>query len=433
MRVEVGPFNLRRNIVSAIVAFAINVGLVFLSYRLVIRQGGLEALGLWSVLFAWTSMIRIGDAGMANAAVRFIALCDQVSEGARLRAYLETGVIANIALFSALGMLGYMLISSSLESLVEARFVDDAKAVLPIMIVSFVLLNISGVLMGSLQGLHLGYVSYQLAVVGNLLQIAAVALLVPRLGIAGLACAQVLQHGLTATVAWGVIRRRAEVTAWVPLGFSGAAFREMLSFSLKAQVANIANGLFEPISKILVGHFGSLQVLGTYELAFKTVALARNLVASALSASLPAMTSLFATKINDAYALYRLSSRRNFIFTVALLSVVLLCSPLISAVWLGQINTTFIGFVVVICMGFTLNAYGAPAYLLGTAAGRMQNNILTATLAVVLLATFGSAFGYLYGGSGVVVATSLCLGICGWLIKVMNEKLFFARFLTAAR
>ena len=92
MAIDLRSFNLKRNMVSAVFAFVINIGLVFLSYRLVIRQGGLEVIGLWSTLYAWTTMIRIGDAGMANASLRFIALCNPQTEGEKLRDYLETGI-----------------------------------------------------------------------------------------------------------------------------------------------------------------------------------------------------------------------------------------------------------------------------------------------------------------------------------------------------
>jgi O-antigen/teichoic acid export membrane protein len=421
-------FNLRRNVVWSVVAFAINIGLVFVSYRLVIRHSGLEAVGLWSALYAWTTMIRIGDAGMANASLHFVATCDPRSEQGRLRAYVETGIVANSCLFLLLGLAGYLVLSINLGSLVDARFVAQAAGVLPVMMAGFVLMNIAGVLFGALQGLHLGYLNARLGIAGNLLQIAIVVVLVPRLGIAGLAWAQVAQHGLTTIAAWLLVRRKAGIEAPLPLGFSIAAFREMLTFSVKAQVANIANGLFEPFSKILVGHYGGLHMLGVYELAYKTVALSRNLVASALGAALPAMTSLMSRNVDEAYALYRRSSRGNLRGTCLVFSAVIVATPVISHIWIGNLDRSYVTYTAIICAGFVLNAYGAPAYILGMASGRMENNILTAVLSVFLLAASGTMLGYVFAADGVVIATGLCLAVCGWLIKVRNEKLLFDGF-----
>jgi hypothetical protein len=36
--------------------------------------------------------------------------------------------------------------------------------------------------------------------------------------------------------------------------------------------------------------------------------------------------------------------------------------------------------------------------------------------------------GYVFAADGVVIATGLCLAVCGWLIKVRNEKLLFDGF-----
>ncbi|MCD2178048.1 oligosaccharide flippase family protein [Rhizobium sp. C1] len=420
---DIASLNVRKNVVFAVAAFGINIGLVFLSYRLVIKQSGLEMLGLWSTLYAWTNMIRLGDVGMANASLRFIALCDHDQDQRRLRAYLETGLISNTAFYIVLGVAGYALLNFKLVDLVEPRFLAEASLVLPVMMAGFVLMNISGILLGSLQGLHLGYLNSQLSVAGNLVQIVLVALLVPKIGLSGLAWAQVLQYGLSTVVAWLIVRRKLALASIIPLDFSKAAFVEMLGFSVKAQVANVANGLFEPLSKIMVGHFGGLHVLGLYELAFKTIALTRNLVASALGATLPALTTLMSRDLREANILYETLSRRNIRLTALLFVAVLTASPLISILWIGHFEAAYVVYALLLCLGFLVNAYGAPAYQLGMASGKMKNNMVTAGLGILILAILGAPAGLLFDGSGVVLIASATLAICGWLIKLLNEKL----------
>ena len=46
-------FHLRRNVIVSVLAFAVNLVLTFLVYRLVISVGGLGSLGLWSTLMSW--------------------------------------------------------------------------------------------------------------------------------------------------------------------------------------------------------------------------------------------------------------------------------------------------------------------------------------------------------------------------------------------
>src|SRR5690606_12073648 len=99
--------NLRRNVVYAVAEVGISAALLFLSYRLIIWQGGLTILGLWATLYAWTTLIRVGDLGMAGTTVRFVALYDVRTEPERVRQYLETGILSQTALYLVLAVAGY--------------------------------------------------------------------------------------------------------------------------------------------------------------------------------------------------------------------------------------------------------------------------------------------------------------------------------------
>lgn len=418
-------FNVRKNIIFSAIAFTCNIALVFLSYRLVINKSGLEAIGLWSTMYAWTTIIRLGDAGMVNASLRFIALCDPIKDRERLRGYLETGLIANIILFSTLGVIGYVVLYWNINGIVERRFIAEGLQVLPLMITSFVLLNVSSVLMGSLQGLHLGYINSQISIVSNIVQITCVLVLVPNYGIKGLAWSQIIQYCFTVTTAWYYVQKMTSYKRILPTTFSITAFREMVGFSVKAQAANIANGLFEPLSKILVGHFGGLQAVGLYELAYKTVSLTRNVVVTAMSATLPAMTTMFSTSRSEVQSFYQKVVRLNIRFASVLLIIVACATPLISRLWIGHVQKQYILYCILISAGFIVNAYGAPAYQLGTASGHMKNNIITTFLSLAILLGLGSILGSILGSGGVVFAAGLALAICGFLVKLLNERALF--------
>src|SRR5690606_11826547 len=83
------PPPIRANVVAAVAAVCANILLVFVSYRLVIAGGGLEALGAWSAIVACVSLLRIGDPGMASAVMRFVALGTADSTG-RVSGYVQT-------------------------------------------------------------------------------------------------------------------------------------------------------------------------------------------------------------------------------------------------------------------------------------------------------------------------------------------------------
>jgi O-antigen/teichoic acid export membrane protein len=289
--------------------------------------------------------------------------------------------------------------------------------------IAFVLLNIVGVLLSSLQGLHLGYLNSVIGVAGNFFQIVLVVILVPRFGVAGLAWAQVTQYLVSLLALWIIVRRKTGINTILPFRFSKMAFREMLGFSLTTQFANIANGLFEPCSKILVGHFGGLNALGTYELAYKTLWLPRSAVVSGATAMLPAMTALAKTDIRNIHQLYRRAVRLVTALVITTSIVAMLASPLISMLWIGHFEVRYTVFMGILAVGIILNAWGAAAYNLGLITGRMRNNIIINVLMLLLLTASAFVAFEFYGDVVLtVVCVSMTLGAGGIAIRLFNEK-----------
>ena len=425
-------FNLKRNVVTSIVAFGANIVLVFVGYRLVILQDGIAAIGLWSTLMAWVFLIRLGDVGMANAVVRFAAACDTVNEPFRVRRYVDSGLIMNVTLFMLLSFVGWLVLETNLDQI----FPDDPAAreishgLLPLIFAGFFVQNLSGLMLGALRSIHLGYVSAKLTVAGTLMQLAIVVPLVPKLGLAGLAWGQFMQYTLTLVAGWiffvnGLSRASGEQGSRMPRYISFSTMREMLGFSVRAQVANLANGLFEPISKIIIGRSAGLEALGLFELAFKLVALPRNAVISGVHASIPAMTRLIATDIQAARALYRRSLSATGLSSVIVLAVVTLSSPLVAIAWLGRYEASLSIFTALLAAGFLANAFGAPAHTLGVASGQLRGNIEAAVLAgglAMVLTKIGGAIGPTWL---MVAGVALALAVGGLWVRLRNERLLF--------
>lgn len=417
--------NVRKSVRFAVVEFAVNIGLVFVTYRLVILEGGIEALGLWTTLYAWTSLIRLGDVGMANAVLRFTALHDPDSDRLRAGLYVETGIIANVAFFGALAALGYLGFLPWAGDAVGGRYDAEVAAVLPLMFTGFFLFNVSGVVLGALQGLHLGYVRSTISVLGGLTQLGCACWLVPSMGLAGLAWAQVAQHCIAAVLGWIVIRQRLQLSNALPLAFDVPALRAMLRFGISSQGANIVNGLFEPVSKILVAHFGGLAVQALYELAYKTLWLPRNAVVAATSATIPSMTARLIVDRGAVVSTYRKSVRLTTLAVAGLSALAVACTPLISVLWVGHFSPDYTVYVLLLAVGVILNAYGAAAYNLGIVAGNVRGNLLVNGFTLGGLLIVGALAGCLFPAPGLIAAVSLAMASGGVAIRWVNERLLW--------
>lgn len=424
------PFHLRRNVVTSVIAFAATIAVTFISYRLVVLHGGLGAVGLWSNLMAWIFLIRLGDVGMANAAVRFAAALDPAEEPEQVRRHIDTAFVLNAALFLLLTAAGWALYAANLRHIVPGSEADVeiARAILPLLFAGFLLQNLSGLALGALRAIHRGYVAAWLSVAGTVLQLVVVVPLVGKIGLAALAWGQIAQYGLMLLGGWGgFLWGMRQITGrtgpLLPVQASLSVLREMLGFSVKAQLANLLNGFFEPFAKILLGRFGGLELLGLFELAYKLIALPRNAVVSGVQASVPALTRLMASDLEAARHLYQRMLRRSLTVTALVLGAVVLASPLVSWLWLGRLEPQFSLFAALLAVGFLCNGLGAPAFVLGMASGRMRGNIQSAVLALGVMPLCLAAAGTAGLDWGMVAGVALGLGAAGLYIKRVNERL----------
>ena len=415
-------FNLKKNVLFSVVTFVVNVAVVVLGYKLVIYFHGLESVGLWSLLVAWASLARLGDVGMGGAVIRFVSSLDKTAAPVKVKQYLDTAFVMNLVAFSLLSAIGYWVLNLLLPSLVNDSAVLGAKSLLVIVFLSMFASSMASVVIASLQSVHLGYVGSYISMIGNVIQIVLVVLWVPKLGVAGLGWAQFAQFAFMALVGWWLVSKNIGDRSCIPTGFSLAVLREMLSFSIKAQVANVLNGLFEPVSKILMGQFGDLKVQGAYELAYKVVSLTRNAVVTGLFASLPVLTNMLANSASEARAFYVSSQAKVNKAMLFVLGFVVLVSPVVSWIWIGDINHQFMGFVLLVGAGYWVNTRGATAYNLGMATGRMRNNIFVSAVMIFVLLVTGFILSAWVGMFGPAFSVAISLSVGGILIKSLNER-----------
>lgn len=413
-------FNVRRNVLAAFLAFVVNVALVAVSYRLLAKVGGVELIGIWSTLFAWASVVRFGDIGMASATLRFISLHDARHEPDIIGGYLDTGVLVNTAIFAVASGSLYLGFERYLPAILGEPAATIARsAVLPLCI-SIFLSNVAGALTGALQGLHKGYVSSILVTASNVLQLIAAIILIPRLGVGGLAWAQVLQYSLLILMVWLAIC--LEIGPRLPNRFRMAHLKTMVLFSLRAQSASLLAGFLEPVSKIMIGRFAGLVTLGIYEVAFKSLWLWRTAVVASVTAMVPSMTSLLAEQRDTVTRLYQRSTILVTSLVAAGCVVIVLMSPVIAAVLIGQASDAYTRFLIILSVGIVISAYGSPAYNLGFVTGALAANIRATAEALVVAVVLCLAVGNRLPPEYLVASVAVALAWTPLRVKARNER-----------
>ncbi|PUE28094.1 oligosaccharide flippase family protein [Limnohabitans sp. Jir72] len=422
--------NIQRNVKITVLAFIVNIILTFVGFRLVVQHGGTEALGLWSMLTASIYIIRLGDVGVGSATERVIALLDVEKEPLLMRRYLDTALVLNGLIFIVLTGIIFILMNLNISWLIPGSQAEqsEGKKILPIILMAFILTNLGNIVLGGLRGLHFAWQGAYFSIFSGSVQLILIILLVPKIGVEGLAWAQLSQALILGLLAWLFFNRHIQFctklkVSSLPRYGSCNLLKELFGFSIRVQAVNLANGFFEPISKIMVGHSGGMALLGLYEMAFKIVALPRNAVISGVHSLTPAITRLMRQDQFEAINLYKLAYKRVTFGTSMVLGSVILSAPLISIITIGTVNSRLICFIAIIAVGFLINSFGAPAYALGLAAGVMKFNLISSILSLCCVIFFGFVLKIIMPIYGTALACAIGLSVGGLFIRWKNEKL----------
>jgi len=200
-------------------------------------------------------------------------------------------------------------------------------------------------------------------------------------------------------------------------------FKELFNFSIKAQSINILNGIFEPISKFLIGHTAGMAALGLYELAYKIVCLPRNAVVSGVMGTMPAVTRLFSEDQKMAQHIYIKTKSLVSKVTSAIMFLIMIGSPLASYVLLDNINEQLICYIVILALGFTINSIGSPAYTLGFSTAKMKGNFIASFLSLITLFFISFLGVFFLPNYASVIASGIGLAISGMYVLIHNEKI----------
>ncbi|WP_225026148.1 lipopolysaccharide biosynthesis protein [Xinfangfangia pollutisoli] len=400
-----GSHNIRRNaLFSGVEVIVGGLGLFFI-YRNVVAELGVAMLGVWSLVLATTAFGRLADVGIAGGLARFVALSLAEEDATQAVLYMRTAFVAVAGIMGVIALLFWAPLSWSLAFALEGSDLALARDLLPWALLSFWALNLKAVLDACLLGVHRADLKSLSNMAGMVLQIGASLALVGPYGLTGLAWAQAGQFGfaliLSVIQLYSVapLRGMGPVQGW----FVPRLFRQMLGFGVKLQVGTIANLMFEPLTKIVLGHVGGTTMLGIYEMAYRMVYQVRGIAIMALRAVIPTFVTLL-HKDPEALRLFFLKTCRvSALASFGLMGGTVLASPLISWLWLGHVDLTFIQLTGILAVSWAVSVLAAPALYLGIAEGHVTANMIGQISAGIIAPSLAYAMGLGFGGMAGVV------------------------------
>lgn len=406
----------KKNIILAASQILVSGVTLFVLYKYLVTVLGVELIGVWSIVMAFSAFLRTGDFGFAGSIVKFVSSSMVLNEHEKIIKIINTAFISVAVILAVLLLIFYPLIYFSLPFFIEQKYIVLAYDILPYSIVSVWLAVLGTLTIFVFDGLNRVDKRSICLVAFNLILVILSITFVHFYGFIGLGYAQVIQAFFQLLIAWMLIRKELKISQFVLYKWDKGVFKEMFSYSIHLQVSSLMAMMLEPISKLLLGHFGTMSSVGYFEMANRLVMQVRNIIVNANQALVP-MLSKAHTKSENLINKYFVTLKVLFVISLIAYSILATFTSFISEIWIGTYQKEFVYFTYMIIVALGINTLAGAAYFTNMSTGDVKYNTQSQMIIAILNLLLSLIFGYIYGSIGIVssYASSIIFGSV-WLM-----------------
>jgi O-antigen/teichoic acid export membrane protein len=391
-------------------------------YRFLLDIIGIELLGVWSVVLSAVAVTRIADLGLSASVVKFVAKYVARNEIETASDAVQTSVLSIAVFVGLVLLLAYPFSGWLLGLVIPGEQLEAGLSILPCAFVSLFVNMVTSVLHAGFDGCQRVDLRSKILMGMGGAHLFLCFVLTPTCGLMGLAYASVIEAGVTLVVSWLLLRKVLETIPVIPYHWRLGLFREMLGYGVNFQVVSIVNILYEPTTTALLSRFGGLAAVGYYEMARRMIRQTRSLIVSANQVLIPFIADLQEKQPKAVQVLYKDSYRLLVYIALPLYSAIVALTPVISEIWVGHYEGTFVRFSALLAIGWFSNTLSAPAYFANLGLGELRWNTVGHIIIAVLNGGLGLLGGSLYGGIAVVVAGVFSLIVGSFLIIIAYHQ-----------
>jgi len=398
------------NALSAVLQVVFTALLYFFLYKYLLTSIGVKQLGVWSLILSFSSIANLANLGLTSGLVKFVAEYLLEEDKTKLGKLIFTSILSMSLLF---GILSLLIVSSSqffLGYIVEKKFFSIALEILPYSLGSLCINAVGGVFTSVLEGYQKNYIRNFIYIISGIVMFGGTVLLTPIYQLKGVAIAQLIQSAfilVTALISTVRINSDNKIRYWK---WSSESFKELFNYGYKFQLVSVSQLLYEPVTKLLLSKYGGLALLGHYEMATKAVNQFRALLTNANQVVIPVVAEKAKSGSSSfLQSFYIRMNRILLLFSLPLSTILILATPFISLLWLGNFNDDFIFSMVVLVVMTFINVMCGPAYFSALGEGRLNVLVIVHVSMAIVNIIVGLILGKLFGGHGIIVAWGIAL------------------------
>ena len=412
----------KNSVFSILQVIVTSLGL-FLLFKFILGELGADQLGVWSLVLSSASLTGIANLGLSGSVVKFVAKYAAYNNHERVSNIIQTTIITVGTISALLLIFVYLFSELLLAWVLDGEYSAVAVEILPYAIFSVWLSVLSRIIMGGIDGYQRIDLRSLLVIVGMISYVGMAYTLIGPFKLLGLAYAQIIQHLVVIIIGYILLRFFTENhLPLLPFRWNGPVFWEMLNYGINFQLISIVTMLYEPTLKYLLALYGGVAFVGFYELASRMILQFRGLIVTANNVLVPAIADMTERDPGKVKHLYNRAISLTALLSFPLYVMLILLLPLISIIWIGDLNLFFIQASILVIVGWYFNTLASTSYYAFLGNGQLKWATIGHVVIGVLNLGLGAFLGRTVGLYGPIWGWTLSLIIGSVIIIYAYHK-----------
>lgn len=395
----------------------------FLFYGILVRVFGASDVGVVSLVLVLSSVGQFANVGFGSALMRYLPMYEGRGDRARSLHAIESAMICATVCYSiALAIIYYPF-----ELLITMQVGQGHAAAVHSMMVpatiNVLVLGIGAVTSAALSALMRSDLRAISNVFGSAICLGVLIGGAPVFGPVAAFWALAAQSVAALIASWFFLRRTLPGLNLIPRRLSREMIGELVRFGYKLQAQALLLTAVEPVSRLLIAHYGSLAQVAYFSMSARLLWQVRLLIYSAAQPVLSAFAYLREHDPERRQALYAAFSSIIGLASILGLSATVAASPFIAELWLGSREEAFELYVAILAVGWLGMTANLGSYFNAYSIGHLRYNLFSHVVMAAFNVVAGPTLGMAFGPVGVVAAMSASLLLAGAVISIGNRRL----------
>jgi O-antigen/teichoic acid export membrane protein len=413
-RISLGA-KLTRNVLYNGARLFLLAPLPFVLIPFFLKKLGTSGYGTWAVFLAVSGVTSLADVGLVTTLSKHVAEFHALRDFRSLSRFINTGFVLYLGLACVLAVVLWLSFPLLLSALFRTSLVPIPELrILWRYLILLVFANTITLLFSSVvNGLQRMDLSTGIGSMNLLLSASlSVVFLHLNLGIRGILYAYVIAAWLTAVAYIFVVRHLLPEIKLNPSTCRWTVAQEILGFSLKTYITQVAVVIQNQTEKIYLAQFVGVASVGWYDIASDLALKLRGLPSLVLAPVMPAASELQAltdrSRLGHLY--YRAHKYVAFIGVPLVVYVVFVSKGFVT-LWVGpSLSIIAVPLSILLIVNF-INLTTGPGLQILVGGGKLRPGLSSAILGIVLNLVLSFFLIRAYGFQGAVIGTSLSMVI----------------------